>query len=72
MCGNDFIPPFQGLNGCWGRESQGVALGCHVLRFQRNRTCATPSTGWWESGVTHVFLSTHKTGLISAELEIPN
>ncbi len=35
MCGIDFVTPFQGLNGL--RDcSQGVALGCHVVRFQRD------------------------------------
>ena len=30
MCGIDFVPPFQGLKFC-GHETQGVALGCHVI-----------------------------------------
>jgi hypothetical protein len=35
MCGIDFVAPFQGLNGL-GNCPQGVALGCHVERFQRD------------------------------------
>jgi len=30
MCGIDFVPPFQGLKFC-DHETQGVALGCHVI-----------------------------------------
>jgi hypothetical protein len=30
MCGIDFVPPFQGLKFCC-HETQGVALGCHVV-----------------------------------------
>jgi hypothetical protein len=35
MCGIDFVTPFQGLNLVWERCSQGVALGCPVLRLWR-------------------------------------
>ncbi len=35
MCGIDFVTPFQGLNLFVGHGTQGVALGCLVLRFQR-------------------------------------
>jgi hypothetical protein len=35
MCGTDFVTPFQGLNLFGDHKSQGVALGYHVLRFQR-------------------------------------
>jgi hypothetical protein len=35
MCGIDFVTPFQGLNLFSGCESQGVALGYHVLRLWR-------------------------------------
>jgi hypothetical protein len=37
MCGIDFVTPFQGLNLFWGRCSQGVALGCLVLRLWRGQ-----------------------------------
>jgi hypothetical protein len=30
MCGIDFVPPFQGWKFC-RHETQGVALGCHVV-----------------------------------------
>jgi putative transposase len=35
MCGIDFVPPFQGLSSFGSLFSQGVALGCLVVRFQR-------------------------------------
>lgn len=35
MCGIDFVTPFQGSNIFENARSQGVALGCHVARFQR-------------------------------------
>jgi hypothetical protein len=37
MCGIDFVTPFQGLNLFWGRCSQGVALGCPILRLWRGK-----------------------------------
>jgi hypothetical protein len=37
MCGIDFVTPFQGLNLFGERCSQGVALGCLVLRRWRGR-----------------------------------
>jgi len=40
MCGNEFVPPLQGFELLLECETQGVALGCHVLRFQRAR-CRT-------------------------------
>jgi len=35
MCGIDFVSPFQGSNLFLGHETQGVALGYPVMRFQR-------------------------------------
>jgi hypothetical protein len=37
MCGIDFVTPFQGLNLFGKRCSQGVALGCPVLRRWRGK-----------------------------------
>jgi hypothetical protein len=37
MCGIDFVTPFQGLNLFGERCSQGVALGCPVLRLWRGK-----------------------------------
>jgi REP element-mobilizing transposase RayT len=37
MCGIDFVTPFQGLNLLLGRCSQGIALGCPVLRLWRGK-----------------------------------
>ena len=31
----EFVPPFQGLNSFGIAQTQGVALGCPVVRFQR-------------------------------------
>jgi hypothetical protein len=35
MCGIDFVAPLRGLKLFLESESQGVALGCHVLRLWR-------------------------------------
>jgi hypothetical protein len=38
MCGIDFVPPFQGLKICC-HETQGVALGCHVIALSAREFC---------------------------------
>ena len=35
MCGTNFVTPFQGLELFGYATTQGVALGCLVVRFQR-------------------------------------
>jgi hypothetical protein len=43
MCGIDFVSPFQGSNLFLGHETQGVALGYPVKRFQRVTQPAEPN-----------------------------
>jgi len=40
--GIDFVTPFQGWNLFWRFCSQGVALGCYMLRFQREVLAILP------------------------------
>ena len=52
MCGIDFVPPFQGLNFC-RHETQGVALGCHVIALSA-RGAAKPSRS---AGAAEIFFN---------------